>query len=333
MLKILFIFLVFLGGIIPGKAQKGLTLSGKLRLLSPTEVKVTSIDGNEIFSISVENGKEFRKGPEKIVPDVYILTIGSTKQPIYLTNGDVTVKGFYNEKAPESSSLAFTGIDDFLELSRWIPTELSAKKRVVNAEVKGKLRGNMYSALAYIADMTQWESNKMLLELVPEADRNTTSARWLAHRVDSLSHFAVGAQAYNFEFVDPEGKMVKLSDFRGKFVLVDFWASWCGSCRCEMKYLRPIYDELKGDDLVFISISLDRREKDWKKMLEEEKLPWIMLWDKEGFTSGNEPNMIQKAYGFYTIPFIVLIDKEGRIVDRDLRGEKVREAIERARGN
>ena len=69
------------------------------------------------------------------------------------------------------------------------------------------------------------------------------------------------------------------------------------------------------------------------KMLEEEKLPWIMLWDKEGFTSGNEPNMIQKAYGFYTIPFIVLIDKEGRIVDRDLRGEKVREAIERARGN
>ena len=151
--------------------------------------------------------------------------------------------------------------------------------------------------------------------------------------MDSLSHFAVGAQAYNFEFVDPEGKMVKLSDFRGKFVLVDFWASWCGSCRYEMKYLRPIYDELKGDDLVFISISLDRREKDWKKMLEEEKLPWIMLWDKEGFTSGNEPNMIQKAYGFYTIPFIVLIDKEGRIVDRDLRGEKVREAIERARGN
>lgn len=333
MLKTILVFLVFLGGITPGKAQKGLTLSGKLRLLTPAEIKVTSIDGNEILSVSVKNGEKFRVGPKEIVPDVYILKIGNTEQPVYLTNQEVTVKGFYNEKNPENSSLSFTGIDDFLELSRWLPTEQSAKKRTVDSGVKGKLRGNMYSALAYMADMVQCAPNNMLLELVPEADRNTASARWLAHRVDSLSHFAVGAQAYNFEFADPEGKRVKLSDFRGKFVLVDFWASWCGSCRYEMKYLRPIYSELKGDDLVFISISLDKREKDWRKMLEEEKLPWVMLWDNEGFTSGNEPNVIQKAFGFYTIPFIVLIDKEGRIIARDLRGEKVKEAILKAKGN
>ena len=60
------------------------------------------------------------------MPDVYILNIGNTVQPIYLNNREVTVKGFYDEKNPENSSLAFSGIDEFLELSRWLPTEKAA---------------------------------------------------------------------------------------------------------------------------------------------------------------------------------------------------------------
>lgn len=98
-----------------------------------------------------------------------------------------------------------------------------------------------------------------------------------------------------------------------------------------MKSLLPIYNELKGTDLEFISVSLDSKEVDWRRMLKEEQLPWVMLWDEEGFH--DEPNEIQRAYGFYSIPFIVLIDRDGRVICRDLCGEKVREAILKARKN
>ena len=85
MLKVFFMFMVFLGGISSGIAQIGFSLSGKLRLLDPTEIKVTSIEGKEILSIPIVSGKEFHTKLINIEPDVYILSVGRTTQPIYLT--------------------------------------------------------------------------------------------------------------------------------------------------------------------------------------------------------------------------------------------------------
>ena len=93
-----------------------------------------------------------------------------------------------------------------------------------------------------------------------------------------------------------------------------------------------IYNELKADDLEFISVSLDDSEAKWRKMLDEEKLPWVMLWDKTGFPKSEKtPSAIQTAYGFYAIPFLVVIDKEGKLIARNVRGEQVRKAILKAR--
>lgn len=322
-LVVLFVFVTF-GEVL---AQKAFSLSGKLRVLNPLEIRLESLKGDILFSQKIGRDGLFASETLEIVPDIYILWIGTTRQPIYLTNTGVTVKGYYDEKNPDNSALNFTGIDDYLALLKWVPEP----RQPVAADVKGQLRGTMYSALAYLADSEDHEMNKMLLDQVPAADRETLSARWLGHRVDSLSRFAVGAQAFDFEYVDRDGNMVRLSDFRGKLVVVDFWASWCGPCRQEMKNLLPVYNELKGVDLEFISISLDNREKDWRRMLDVEDLPWVMLWNQEGFTAGNEPNAIQKAYGFYSIPFILLIDKQGRILARDIRGEQVKQAIQKAR--
>ena len=237
------------------------------------------------------------------------------------------------EKAYENvkwkkSSLSFTGIDPFLTLQNYMPAEKDPDIATISTSVKGKLTPSMASALAYLADVNDYQSNKMLLDMIPEQDRKSLSAKWLVNRVEILSHQIIGAECPDFTFTDANGKNVSLKDFRGKIVVLDFCASWCGPCRKEMRSMLTIYNELKADDLEFISVSLDDSEAKWRKMLDEEKLPWVMLWDKAGFPKNSKtPSAIQTAYGFYSIPFLVVIDKEGKLAARNVRGEQVREAI------
>ena len=209
-----------------------------------------------------------------------------------------------------------------------MPAEKDPDIATISTSVKGKLTPAMASALAYLADVNDYQSNKMLLDMIPEQDRNSLSAKWLVNRVEILSHQIIGAECPDFTFIDANEKNVSLKDFRGKIVVLDFCASWCGPCRKEMRSMLTIYNELKADDLEFISVSLDDSEAKWRKMLDEEKLPWVMLWDKTGFPKNSKtPSAIQTAYGFYSIPFLVVIDKEGKLAARNVRGEQVREAI------
>ena len=238
------------------------------------------------------------------------------------------LSGFFDEKNPEQSSLSFTGIDPFLTLQNYMPTERDPDKATIPTSAKEKLTSAMASALAYLADVNDYPSNKMLLDMIPEQDRNSLSAKWLINKVEVLSHQIIGAECPGFTFIDNNGKSIGLKDFRGKIVVLDFCASWCGPCRKEMRSMLTIYNDLKADDLEFISVSLDDSEAKWRKMLDEEKLPWVMLWDKTGFPKNSKtPSAIQAAYGFYSIPFLVVIDKEGKLAARNVRGEQVREAI------
>lgn len=315
-------------------AEGALQISGKLRILQPTTLQVKNLNDSVILTCTIPQNGVFSTEKTTIVPDVYKLFLGDTEQKIYLENNPVTINGYFDEKNPAQSSLSFTGIDSFLTLMKYMPAETNPKRATISPDAKGKLTPGMAAALACLANVDDYASNEMLLEIIPLDQRTSLSAQWLTKRVEVLSHRIPGAVCPDFTFVDDKGNNVSLKDFRGKIVVLDFCASWCAPCRREMRHLLKIYNELKADDLEFISVSLDDSEARWRKMLEEENLPWVMLWDKTGFPKSNKtPSAIQTAYGFYSIPFLVVIDKEGKLVARNIRGEQVREAILNTRTN
>ncbi len=133
---------------------------------------------------------------------------------------------------------------------------------------------------------------------------------------------SVGAFAPDFVVKDNEGKVVKLSDFKGDYLLLDFWASWCGPCRKEIPNLILAHNTFKDRGLNIISVSIDSSIDKWEKALQKENLPYIKLYDGASIT--------QKLYQYSAIPYIVLISPEGKIIkiNEGLRGEQLQWTLE-----
>ncbi|MCB0852450.1 MAG: TlpA family protein disulfide reductase [Bacteroidetes bacterium] len=138
---------------------------------------------------------------------------------------------------------------------------------------------------------------------------------------------APGQPAPDIQLVDINGENVELRDFRGKVVYLDFWASWCGPCRAQMPYAKELKEEYKGQDVVFLYVSIDDDEEAWRKAVEEENLKGVLLFS-QGFRSETP-----QAYGVKAIPNYFLINRNGTIAlsnpDRP-SGKNVRKQINEA---
>lgn len=134
----------------------------------------------------------------------------------------------------------------------------------------------------------------------------------------------VGKEAPDFSLPDVNGKEVKLSSFRGKYVLVDFWASWCGPCRTENPNVVKTYNQYKDKNFTILGVSLDRPgQKDkWLKAIQDDKLAWTNVSDLQFW---NSP--VVALYGFDGIPFNVLVDPQGKVVAEGLRGSGLEQKL------
>ena len=331
-------------------SANGFSITGKFTgYPEGTEVRlVRNGESENLASAKIQKGNFLLLGTVKDPVLCYLYIGDSNPFEVYVENNRIIVTG----AKEDVSSFAVTGSSshrDFKDfLNTFVPlfNQLNSLANTINAMVPGPDRDglmNVYNSTqaniqkqidkfitekpkSYVSPFmlnvtSQFYDDPMALEkrflLLDEKVRATPEGKKLEQFITEAKIGAVGTQALEFSLPDTTGKMLSLSSFRGKYVLLDFWASWCGPCRNENPNVVQNFRRFKNKNFTIFGISLDKPgQKDrWVKAIEEDSLTWNHASDLKFWN--NDAAMLYKVHG---IPQNFLIDPNGKIIAKNLRG-------------
>ena len=169
--------------------------------------------------------------------------------------------------------------------------------------------------LMHIIDGNSLQQGIVLYDGLLPAIQQSRQGREIAERIALLSKVETGNTAPVFKQESLDNKIVSLADYKGKYVLLEFWASWCGPCRAEIPNLINKYEQFKNKGFDVLSVSLDDDKVKWKAAVEQHNMPWMQVSDLKGWR-----NDVARLYGINAVPANFLIDPQGKIIAQNLRG-------------
>ena len=337
-------------------------LSGKIDKLTNTwiyleEIKEATV--NTIDSVKTSETGEFSFSAEIAQKDFYrlratannvVFIVLSPKEQVVYNNSNMMLQEGYTLEGSEEGVLILeikgireginTHRDSLVQILNATPVEeRQAKQLEMEAGFNSFVQNSLDKARNIIKDNPKSLGGIIAAEMLdPDQDFEVYSelannlkkhfdysgfAQSFVSRVEQMKATAIGALAPEISLPSPEGQMIPLSSLRGKVVLIDFWASWCGPCRKENPNVVAMYNRLKDKGFTIYSVSLDKNKVAWQEAIAKDNLSWdshvsdLAYWN----------SVVVKQYGFKGIPFTVLIDREGKIVAKGLRGEALEQAV------
>lgn len=234
---------------------------------------------------------------------------------------NATKTDFRNAKitGSESENLSFS-------LHQKIDTLPRNKRQKAEMEFVKNNPKSIVSASMLSLYSTTWgkEKTKELYELFSTENKDSKFGKEITKYIELNKEPKIGEQFADFESEDQNGKLKRLSELKGKAILLEFWASWCGPCRQENPNLVKTYEKYNPKGFQIFAVSLDEDKESWLKAIEKDSLNWEHVSDLKG--QRNEASLI---YGINGIPDNFLIAENGEIIGRNLRGDKLNEKLKK----